>query len=343
MKSNSSAETKHRDKSKSPYSSAEESASNNSLHNGTLAERRAIHNSVERTRREALNAKFTLLAQTIPSLQHVHRPSKSTIISHCLDMTHEMREMKLENLRLRQELESLGAVRYMNGASGLSRHSSMSAASASLSPPILHTGSAAMRAPGGIRKGSLGMSGPDEYGSDPNHLHNHPSNVYRNARGPLAAGLSLYVQADDYPPTHQPFNTVQQHAPGLLRLPLGSAVVDRESSREEGVDSESTPVARHAPRLSFAGYAVGEGELHGHGHGHATQQHSREQREQHHHHHQHHGSHGHSHTGQQQHGREDGFAPDEMDEPMHDYGRHGQEQQPVYHSQYASHSLGEYH
>lgn len=74
---------------------------------GSLAERRALHNSVERTRREALNAKFTHLAQQLPSLSHIHRPSKSVIISHCLDMIVDLREAKAENEALRQEIHYL--------------------------------------------------------------------------------------------------------------------------------------------------------------------------------------------------------------------------------------------
>lgn len=70
----------------------------------TLAERRALHNSVERTRREALNSKFTHLAQQLPSLAHIHRPSKSVIISHCLDMVVELKDIKAENEALKQEL-----------------------------------------------------------------------------------------------------------------------------------------------------------------------------------------------------------------------------------------------
>lgn len=74
---------------------------------GSLAERRALHNSVERTRREALNAKFTYLAQQMPSLSHIHRPSKSVIISHCLDMVVDLRDTKSENETLRQEVRYL--------------------------------------------------------------------------------------------------------------------------------------------------------------------------------------------------------------------------------------------
>lgn len=328
-----------REHSKSPFSSAEESANNSANNGGSLADRRAIHNSVERTRREALNAKFSLLAQTIPSLQHVHRPSKSTIISHCIDMTHEMREVKMENLRLRQELESLGAVRYMNNAgSALSRHSSMSGASSSLSPPILHsTGS--MRAP--MRKNTLGLpAAPEEYPGDPT-MQQATSNIYRHTRGPLAAGLSMYgpSPAEDDMSSSSPYNALHQHAPGLLRLPLGLAVVDRESSREEGVDPESTPVARHAPRLSFSGYSVGEGDVYGM-HQQQQQQHAlqhvqQQQHQQHDRQHEQQGLHHEAPAGS-------AYHPQEIDASMQGHVRHGQEP-PVFHSQYTSNQLGDYH
>lgn len=84
---------------------ASHSSENDDNTAGSLAERRALHNSVERTRREALNAKFTYLAQQMPSLSHIHRPSKSVIISHCLDMVVELRDVKLENETLRQEVQ----------------------------------------------------------------------------------------------------------------------------------------------------------------------------------------------------------------------------------------------
>ncbi|BFZ55688.1 hypothetical protein PYCC9005_002729 [Savitreella phatthalungensis] len=73
----------------------------------SLAERRALHNSIERTRREALNAKFSHLAGSMPSLQNVHRPSKSVIISHCLDMVTELKQTRRENARLKREVEIL--------------------------------------------------------------------------------------------------------------------------------------------------------------------------------------------------------------------------------------------
>lgn len=72
-----------------------------------MAERRALHNSIERTRREALNAKFSQLAGVMPSLHNVHRPSKSVIISHCLDMVQELKQVRRENARLKREVEIL--------------------------------------------------------------------------------------------------------------------------------------------------------------------------------------------------------------------------------------------
>ena len=73
----------------------------------SLAERRALHNSVERSRREALNAKFSHLAQVMPSLSHIHRPSKSVIISHCLDMVSELKDTKAENDRLQKHINQM--------------------------------------------------------------------------------------------------------------------------------------------------------------------------------------------------------------------------------------------
>ena len=72
-----------------------------------MAERRALHNSIERTRREALNAKFSHLAGVMPSLHNVHRPSKSVIISHCLEMVQELKQVRRENVKLKREVEIL--------------------------------------------------------------------------------------------------------------------------------------------------------------------------------------------------------------------------------------------
>lgn len=53
------------------------------------AEKRANHNAIERARRENLNIRFLELAQSIPSLLHVRKPSKSVIVSRAIDFVHE--------------------------------------------------------------------------------------------------------------------------------------------------------------------------------------------------------------------------------------------------------------
>ena len=108
----------------------------------SLAERRALHNSVERSRREALNSKFSHLAQLMPSLSHIHRPSKSVIISHCLDMVTELKDTKAENERLKQQLNQL---RLSAGLSPMAsqmvhRGSLTSSIESQFSPPLVGGG-----------------------------------------------------------------------------------------------------------------------------------------------------------------------------------------------------------
>ena len=49
------------------------------------AARRANHNATERQRRETLNVRFQELAQRVPSLKDVRKPSKSQIVTKSLD------------------------------------------------------------------------------------------------------------------------------------------------------------------------------------------------------------------------------------------------------------------
>lgn len=79
------------------------------------AERRATHNAVERQRRETLNGRFLDLAQLLPNLSQIRRPSKSSIVNssiahihasrrHRLLAARELRLLKLESDALRREL-----------------------------------------------------------------------------------------------------------------------------------------------------------------------------------------------------------------------------------------------
>jgi hypothetical protein len=56
------------------------------------AEKRANHNAIERARRENLNIRFLELAQSIPALLHVRKPSKSVIVSRSIDFIHETKQ-----------------------------------------------------------------------------------------------------------------------------------------------------------------------------------------------------------------------------------------------------------
>jgi hypothetical protein len=86
--------------------------------NATNAQKRANHNAIERARRECLNSKFQELAQSIPALAQVRRPSKSVIVQKSLEYIHksklraeardrELRTIKNENMSLREEVDRL--------------------------------------------------------------------------------------------------------------------------------------------------------------------------------------------------------------------------------------------
>jgi len=79
------------------------------------AERRATHNAVERQRRETLNGRFLDLAQLLPNLSQIRRPSKSSIVNSSIAHIHasrrhralaarELRLLKHETDALRREL-----------------------------------------------------------------------------------------------------------------------------------------------------------------------------------------------------------------------------------------------
>ncbi|SCV71109.1 BQ2448_2697 [Microbotryum intermedium] len=53
------------------------------------ADKRASHNAIERARRESLNGRFMTLAEALPSMAKVKRPSKSVIVNKALDFVFE--------------------------------------------------------------------------------------------------------------------------------------------------------------------------------------------------------------------------------------------------------------
>ncbi|KAI8319073.1 hypothetical protein GQ54DRAFT_51763 [Martensiomyces pterosporus] len=82
------------------------------------AQRRATHNAIERARRESLNGQFQDLASAVPSLIHVRRPSKATIVEKSLDYIRSFKEhlanrdqyikkLQLRNLALHDEVNRL--------------------------------------------------------------------------------------------------------------------------------------------------------------------------------------------------------------------------------------------
>jgi len=79
----------------------------------STAERRASHNAVERARRESLNVRFLELANALPSMASVKRPSKSMIVNKSLEFIFgaEEREKVLreEAADLRREVDELRA------------------------------------------------------------------------------------------------------------------------------------------------------------------------------------------------------------------------------------------
>ncbi|KAH6886637.1 hypothetical protein BKA70DRAFT_1410071 [Coprinopsis sp. MPI-PUGE-AT-0042] len=75
------------------------------------AERRATHNAVERQRRETLNGRFLDLAQLLPNLSQIRRPSKSSIVNSSIAHIHASRRHRMlasrELRQLRAEADAL--------------------------------------------------------------------------------------------------------------------------------------------------------------------------------------------------------------------------------------------
>ncbi|KAJ1821229.1 hypothetical protein GGH91_000956 [Coemansia sp. RSA 2671] len=67
-------------------------SSTHSVSSFDYAQRRAAHNAVERARRESLNGQFQDLASAVPTLVHIKRPSKATIVEKSLDYIRSFRE-----------------------------------------------------------------------------------------------------------------------------------------------------------------------------------------------------------------------------------------------------------
>ncbi|ORY82381.1 hypothetical protein BCR35DRAFT_82804 [Leucosporidium creatinivorum] len=53
------------------------------------ADKRATHNAIERARRESLNGRFMTLAEALPSMAKVKRPSKSVIVQNALSFVYD--------------------------------------------------------------------------------------------------------------------------------------------------------------------------------------------------------------------------------------------------------------
>ncbi|KAL8284086.1 hypothetical protein RQP46_005199 [Phenoliferia psychrophenolica] len=77
------------------------------------ADKRATHNAIERARRESLNGRFMTLAEALPSMVNVKRPSKSIIVNKALDFVFDaqVKEHALikENNDLRRQVDQLRA------------------------------------------------------------------------------------------------------------------------------------------------------------------------------------------------------------------------------------------
>ncbi|CAK5272719.1 unnamed protein product [Mycena citricolor] len=79
-------------------------------------QRRAAHNAVERSRRKSLNAQFQDLAELLPNLRQLRRPTKSAIVDSSIahvrayrryrtNAAHQVRMLSAERDELRRELE----------------------------------------------------------------------------------------------------------------------------------------------------------------------------------------------------------------------------------------------
>lgn len=107
-----------------------------------MAEKRANHNAIERARRDSLNNRFQEIADCIPQLRDVKKPSKSLIMNKTLEYvkvaqkkldnsSKEARDLKKENERLKAEIKMLrnhisrttpGELEHLELEPGLSPH-----------------------------------------------------------------------------------------------------------------------------------------------------------------------------------------------------------------------------
>ncbi|KAJ2008598.1 hypothetical protein GGI04_001028 [Coemansia thaxteri] len=82
------------------------------------AQKRAVHNAIERARRESLNGQFQDLASAVPALIHVKRPSKAVIVEKSLEyirsfrdhLAHRdqcIRKLQVRNLALHDQVNHL--------------------------------------------------------------------------------------------------------------------------------------------------------------------------------------------------------------------------------------------
>ncbi|KAJ3123358.1 hypothetical protein HK098_002000 [Nowakowskiella sp. JEL0407] len=107
-------------------------------------EKRATHNATERARREMLNIKFQELANSIPALLNVRKPSKSVIVQKSLEHVEEMHrlnERKDNAIRILSERNSnlrveVGKLRALLGQPPLSPENDQDILSALSSTPF---------------------------------------------------------------------------------------------------------------------------------------------------------------------------------------------------------------
>ncbi|GAA5898651.1 uncharacterized protein JCM6883_003379 [Sporobolomyces salmoneus] len=105
-------EVKFEQQQNAQQSSTKPKRSNNRKGPGN-ADKRATHNAVERARRESLNGRFSVLADSLPTMKNIKRPSKAMIVNKALDFVYnaQLRERTLvqENNELRREVDQLRA------------------------------------------------------------------------------------------------------------------------------------------------------------------------------------------------------------------------------------------
>lgn len=213
----------------------------------SLAERRALHNSVERSRREALNSKFSHLAQLMPSLSHIHRPSKSVIISHCLDMVTELKDTKAENERLKQQLNQL---RLSAGLSPMAsqmvhRGSLTGSIDSQFSPPLVAGGTLRTPSPSHIAALPNGYSVPGSaypVGAHPAHYRHSISTP-----GVYSEPGSL-TYSGQYAPLHYPISAPPQVTTSGFNF--SEPVDPRVAQLQQHVKSETNSTNSATPEAS---------------------------------------------------------------------------------------------